>query len=504
MKELLGHKRYFLLLFLSGVLAACILFKAVFLLCWIAYVPFFILLERRTTASLVAASIAFSLGLSAVGFFWMLSSAASFTGNNWFYGAVVLIISIAIFTVYWISLIYFFSSLKRAIKSIWIKAFLVASSFVIAEYILMLAFVQMPYYLFSSGYPLLENLYTIQWTSIFGLPILSFVVVVINYLIAQIIISKQWLKLVSPSVIALSVLFGGFLLKRQVDSELIEKRPLIVAIAAENIPANLRWDEKGGNILAQRLLTLSERAAALKPDIIVWSETTIPWPYAANDNLLQQLLRAPYPANATHLLGFMTNYTEKRMYNSVYGIAANGKLLGRYDKKYLLDFVETPLLGLNMPFRDLDGYLIEEGRSDQPIKTPAGKAGIVICNEVVKPEASSLMVKNGAEFLLNLSNDGWFKNSNIVNLHFLYAKLAAVINRKDLVVNSNNGISGAIKANGEVLLKRKSDDIYVEQISISINSYDNSKRHFPDFIPILCSIVVLAAFSSNIYKKYHL
>lgn len=466
--------------------------------------PFFILLERRTTATLTAISIAFSLGLSVVAFFWMIGSAVSFAGNNWFYGAVVLIISVAIFAVYWVSLIYFFSSIKRTVKSIWIKAFLVASSFVIGEYVLMLAFVQMPYYLFSSGYPLLENLYTIQWASIFGLPFLSFVVVFVNYLLAEIVISKQWLKLISPSVIALSVLFGGFLLKRQIESELIEKKPVIVAIAAENIPANLRWDEKGGNILAQRLLTLSERAAVLKPDIVVWSEATIPWPYAANDDLLQQLLKAPYPANTTHLLGFMTNYAEKKMYNSVYGIKTNGKLLGRYDKKYLLKFVETPLLGLNMPFRDLDGYLIEEGRSDQPIKTPAGKAGMVICNEVVKPEASGLMVKNGAEFLLNLSNDGWFKNSDIVNLHFLYAKLAAVTNRKDLVVNSNNGISGAIKANGEVVLKRKSDDVYVERISISTNNYDNSKRHFPGFIPFICSIVVLAAFSFNIYKKYAL
>ena len=53
-------------------------------------------------------------------------------------------------------------------------------------------------------------LYAIQPASFFGIHIMTFVVVVVNYLIAIIAIKKLWIKLYVPVAIVIAYLFAGF------------------------------------------------------------------------------------------------------------------------------------------------------------------------------------------------------------------------------------------------------------------------------------------------------
>lgn len=489
------------LLFLSGSVAAYVVLNGIFLLSWICYVPFFILFKKLTAEQKLTSSIIFSFGVSAVTFFWMIGAAKQFSGNQWFYALLVTFVSVTLFAIYCLVLMYVLTKLEKIAKSTVFKGVLVASSFVLGEWLLALIFVQMPYYLYNSGYGLLNNLYSVQWVAHLGLPMLNFITILINYLVAENIATKQWKKMLFPATIVAFFMLTGFLMKFNFDKNLPPTEVVKIAVAAENIPANLRWDEQGGNILASRLLAINRQAATLNPDLVLWSESTIPWPYNANDDLLLEILKEPYSSEAIHVIGFMTAYDRHRMFNSAYAISSKGKLVGRYDKRYPLAFVETQVWGLNMPFLDLDGYLIKEGQSAQPITTLKGKAGVVICNEIAKPKAATTLVRNGAEFLLMQGNDGWFKDTYLVNVHFLYSRLSAVANRKDIVLNNNDGFSGHIKANGEVLLKRKSNDFFVETAFVSPNSYDNAGRFFPNLIPLLCIIIILSTFLLNLYQS---
>ena len=487
--------KQFLPLFLSGVFAALVISNAVFLLSWISYVPIFLLLRDKTSKQYLASGLIFGLGTAVVCFFWMLGAAKEFSGNHFLYGFLVTAFSIILFCIYWSGLFFCFGFfIQGKPNAVLRNAFLVASCFALSESLLSFLFGQMPYYLFNSGYGLLNNVYTIQWASFFGLPVLNFLAVLVNYLAASAIATEHWKKLAMPIGISLFATGAGFLVKKNAERSIVTLKPVKIAIAAENTPPLLRWDEKGGNILAQRLLTLNKSAVAVKPDIVLWSESTIPWAYQENDELLKEILKEPHAPDAIHIIGFMSSYSREKVYNSIYGINADGRVVGRYDKSLLLSFVESPILGLNMPFQDLNGFLVEKGRSVMPITTPHGKVGIAICNEIVKSEAALGMVENGAEFLLNSSNDGWFRNSYIVDLHFLYARLSAVITRKDIVLNSNNGISGHIKSSGEVVLKRKSSNFFTEMAVISPNRYDNSRVYVPILFLFVCFSVVFGCF----------
>ncbi len=82
------------------------------------------------------------------------------------------------------------------------------------------------------------------------------------------------------------------------------------------------------------------------------------------------------------------------------------------------------------------------------------------------------MVGNSAEALVNISNDGWFSNiPYLVNQHFFNARLRAVEVRRDIVVNSNLGISGKVAASGIADRQPRSDTGIVAKYSLQKNNY---------------------------------
>jgi apolipoprotein N-acyltransferase len=92
----------------------------------------------------------------------------------------------------------------------------------------------------------------------------------------------------------------------------------------------------------------------MNPDIIVWSETALPWTFRTDDDLLTRVLQITYPANAGHILGILSEADDdpSKVYNSVYYIEPDGRVTSRYDKVDLLSFIEKPLLdpSFRVPF----------------------------------------------------------------------------------------------------------------------------------------------------------
>ena len=69
---------------------------------------------------------------------------------------------------------------------------------------------------------------------------------------------------------------------------------------------------------------------------------------------------------------------------------------------------------------------------------------MLICFEDLFPELSREFVKRGARFLVNITNDAWYKESSAPYQHFAASVFRAVENRLYLVRSANTGISGFI------------------------------------------------------------
>src|SRR5260370_34306077 len=78
------------------------------------------------------------------------------------------------------------------------------------------------------------------------------------------------------------------------------------------------------------------------------------------------------------------------------------------------------------------------------------RAGVFICIEAAHPGIAREFTNEGADVLINISNDGYLGPTPVMRQHLSNAIFRAVENDRDLVRVTNNGISADIKADGRI------------------------------------------------------
>ena len=159
-------------------------------------------------------------------------------------------------------------------------------------------------------------------------------------------------------------------------------------------------------------------------------------------------------------------------------LSESGETLNRYDKIHLVPFGEF------VPFRKIL-FFIEKlvvmigdfGRgTEATVMEKAGyKIGVSICYEIIFPDLIRQAVKNGANFLVNITNDAWFGKSAASYQHMSMGALRAVENRVPIVRAANTGISGTIEATGKL---RNETKLFVEDVLITQISPATSGKTF--------------------------
>ena len=88
---------------------------------------------------------------------------------------------------------------------------------------------------------------------------------------------------------------------------------------------------------------------------------------------------------------------------------------------------------------------------------PGGKFGVYICYEAIFPNEVRHFAGNGAELLINLSNDGWFGRSSAPTQHLMMARVRAVENRRWMLRDTNNGYTVALDPYGRTVAALQTD-----------------------------------------------
>ena len=489
---------------ISGVLTFIAVCQVNFLVSWICYVPLFISIIDAPPKVVFKRGLVFGIVLSILAFFWMIPGAERFTGHSILYGIGVFLIAVIFMSAYHAAVIFCFALLKKKSEgpvAILLNSVSIAAMYCVGEALLMNVSVGFPWFDMHSGTGLAANDYSIQPAVLFGIHGLTFVVILVNYLLAWCISQQRWKKLYVPATVFAVYMVTGFFLFKNFENKPNPNKPFNVAIMVENIAPEMKWDNSTGNLLVEKLLNLNRSAVALKPVMALWSESAVPWTYKKNDDLVNEILSITAPAHVIHILGINTEYKADVVFNSAYCILPGGEVTNRYDKQHLLALIERPVNGLIMPFFSSEGFsATSDSQHASPLNTPYGKAGIFICNETAVPAAAASMVKKGARFLFNMSNDGWFNDTYIVGMHFYYARLRAVESRKDLVINSNNGYSGFIQASGTIVEQERGEEPFVKLVSVQPNDIISTATVSPYLLVYSCAAFLLLFAVFNFVK----
>jgi len=332
------------------------------------------------------------------------------------------------------------------------------------------------------GYTQHEYPLVIQIASVAGTYGVSFLLAMVNSAVAALVlnlryrsknlslrpigpISKRGLFLLSATAAFLTIMtisYGAIVLSRPTIGE-----KLRVSVVQGNIEQAKKWDRRYRSYILETYEKLSKEASKDQPELIVWPEAATPGFVLKDLTLLQRITGLVRETNAYFLIGsceypkFERSPSQIGQFgNTALFFSPNGKVLGQYLKIHLVPFVEyvpyqklIPWPRFIVPDRT-KGYEVP-GNKITLFDLQGTKFGTVICWEVIFPKLTRDFVKDGAQFLLNITNEAWFGRS-VGPQHYLISSIfRAVENRVYVVRCANTGISCFIDPYGRVLARIK-------------------------------------------------
>ncbi len=222
-----------------------------------------------------------------------------------------------------------------------------------------------------------------------------------------------------------------------------------------NIAQSEKWDPelRARNFMAQ--LRMGSLPADRPPTHVIWAESAVPFFLAEHAEALA-LIGASTPKNGLTIAGAVRRSPPDQppqVWNSMIAVDSDGQVVGTYDKSHLVPFGEY------VPFRQILGISSVAGGSTdfspgRGIATEILKGlpplSALICYEVIFP-AEVADRRNRPQWLLNLTNDGWYGNSTGPYQHLAAARMRAVEEGLPLVRVANTGISAVVDAYGRVV-----------------------------------------------------
>ena len=225
----------------------------------------------------------------------------------------------------------------------------------------------------------------------------------------------------------------------------VAERPVMLRLVQPNAPQHLKWRRDLVRVFFERQLDLTAAPAATPPDLIVWSETAIPWLLEEAGPALRLIAEAA--GGAPVALGVQR--LEGGRFLNALAVLEGGVPVAVYDKHHLVPFGEY------VPFADLLASVPLPGLAGQalagysPGPGPAlldlgalGRVRPLICYEAIFPAYPGAPER--PDWVLQVTNDAWFGRAAGPQQHLAQARLRAIEQGLPVARAANTGISAVI------------------------------------------------------------
>jgi apolipoprotein N-acyltransferase len=339
----------------------------------------------------------------------------------------------------------------------------------------------------------------LQVVSITGTYFLSFLIVSVNAILAH---AWRWRRIplaftiIIGLAIALSLVYGHIRLKEK------DAGTLTTTIVQGNIRQDVKWDTtfklKTITKYSQMSLQGGQEAA-----LTLWPETAMPFVFNVDE--ASSFVPALSKSLSTDLLvGTLSRDARGRFYNSAYMYGKEGQLVGMYSKVHLVPFGEFTPLRQYFPFLEKISVATGDffsGKGHVPISTDIGKVGILICYEGVFPYITNETVRNGAQVLVNITNDAWFGRSSAPYQHLAFYLFRAVETDRYVLRAANTGVSAIIDPKGRIKSRTPIFEEAVLRGTFSLKDGQTFYVRYGDYFVLACFVVLVGLAMWGIFRK---
>lgn len=462
-------------------------------LAWVGLSPLLYVLRQRRYIFAASAGWSFGIIFITCTFYWILSISVL--------NILKFLIFLSIFSIYFIV----FGILYRLVTANCRRWIIIGAPalWVTMEYIRSnIFFLSFPLNLL--GHSQYQYLSVIQIADITGVYGISFLIVLTNQFLSYLpdyftnSITKKQVgqkqsfnirRIVFPALaflpLLLTIYYGWYRLKEHGKEEHVR-----VALIQANILTsdNMSFTQVINHLKVYDQMT--REAARMKPDLIVWPSSSLPLPLKSR--IVNFAVKRLAGETQTYVLvggaGGEKYGIRKNGYlpysNSEFLVSPSGNIEGQYNKIWLLPFNEY------LPMQEIITWpqwitqrtdSFQRGKDLTIFQVAGAKFGTPICWENLFPDPYRQFVKNGAQFMVSVTNEGFFGNNAAPYQTLAINTFRAVENRIAIARAATTGVSAFINPNGEIMERitdKSGKDIFVSGILIKDIPINNRKTFY--------------------------
>ncbi len=355
----------------------------------------------------------------------------------------------------------------------------------------------------------------VQIAEVTGVYGVSAVLVLFNVVVAEVLRERgRDVRRLLPHLVTVTVLVIVLPALGRWRVAALAREPVVgtihVGLAQGNVEQDRKWDPAFQDETMERYRTLTMSAARGGARLIVWPETAAPFffeePGERRDDVLALVARAGAPVLIGSPAYRRTVAGPLEQRNRAYLLAPTGEELGHYDKVELVPFGEY------VPFRRILFFVdrmvtavatIGAGEGPTVFTLPEGRFGVLICYEGVFPALTRRFVDQGADFLVNITNDAWYGHTAAPYQHLVQASFRAIENRVPLVRAANTGISAVVDADGRIRWQGPLFEMLAHVDEIHWTDVRTFYTRFGDVFVWLCVVVTALGVVGALVPKSH-
>jgi apolipoprotein N-acyltransferase len=373
------------------------------------------------------------------------------------------------------------------------------------------------------GYTQVDNLTLTRiapWAGVMGI---SFVIAAINalWLMQPAAIGRR-AKYLPAGIAALLVILATFAVTRN-HPEVTEPTQAVATLLQENLSVG---SEAIGDTETKQQMLAAFSQLSLHPSIglapkdrrlyglpvddrsqiIIWPEA--PTDFVDSDPILRHAMSSlALQAGGPVIVNDVTvaSYKDGRsnLYNSASFYLPDGSYAGRYDKMHLVPFGEyTPY----KPLFFFAGHLLDDlifvpGTQRNLFRAAGKNYGVFICYESIFGDELRQFSLEGAQVLINISDDGWYGDTSAPWEHLDMVRMRAIENRRWVLRATNTGITAAIDPSGRITATIPRHIRTSVQVAFGYRNDITFYSRYGDWFAWLCVLVTVVLFAFSFGRQ---
>jgi apolipoprotein N-acyltransferase len=314
------------------------------------------------------------------------------------------------------------------------------------------------------GYAQIDNLTLVRmapWTGVFGL---SLAIAAVNTLwaapIARLRRTTTWLVLLLAGTLTAAAAWLQFKGPAPPPADTNATAVLV----QENLSVGVGTQQESRDAMLASFASLSrhpdfprQAVATGTPNLFVWPES--PAAFIDSDQGYRAFMESLARSSSTPVLSDDLSLASRNsdgtytLYNSATLFKEDGSYGGRYDKIHLVPFGEY------VPYKPLfffaghllDGLPFVPGTQRVSFDDRGRKYGAFICYESIFGDEIRQFAQQGAQVLVNLSDDGWYGDTSAPWEHLDMVRMRAIENHRWVLRSTNTGVTASIDPSGRIV-----------------------------------------------------